>query len=215
MSKYVFLYKEQNTDDRDCVKYIEINRIGKLECGHYFPRIGTNGACFSGSLKLDEIDFNNITSVLTKEEFEQLDNYNKVIDELKYGITEGDERYIKGIEAYNSIKPIIEKLKSKENEELFEQVQQEEKEYLMDEYSLDEEEVEYVFNNYGLSYRDRGISGHVFNNIEDAAYEEAEQLGYVTKENERYFNYDKFGEDLLEGEQYEELPDGRIIYYMY
>lgn len=215
MSKYVFLYKEQGTDDRDCVKYVEINRIGKLECNHYFPSIGTTGACYSMSLDVDQIDFDNITSVLSKDEFVQLDQYNKAIHDIGYGITKGDERYQKGIELYNSIKPILDKLQSEENQTLFERVQQEEKEYMMEEYSLDEEEAEFIFNNYGLDYRDRGIVGYIFSDIDEAAQEEAEQLGYVTKENERYFSYEKFVSDLLDGENYVEMPDGRIIRYMY
>lgn len=215
MSKYVFLYKEQNTEDRDCVKYVELNRIGRLECDHYFPNIGTSGACFSGSLDIDQIDFDNITSILTQNEFFQLDQYNKAIHELGYGITKGDERYQKGIELYNSIKPILEKLESEENQTLFEQVQQEEKEYLMEEYSLDEEEADFIFNNYGLDYRDRGIVGYIFSDIDEAAHEEADQLGYVTQGKERYFNYETFGEDLLDGENYVEMPDGKIIRYMY
>lgn len=214
MSKYVFLYKEQNTDDRDCVKYIEISR-NMFECGHYFPSIGITGACFSCSLKLEEIDFDNITTILTQEEFKQIDNYNKAINELGYGIKEGDERYLKGVELYNSIQPIFERLKSEENTELFEQIQEEEKEYLKEEYDLEDEDINCIFNNYGLDYRDRGIVSTVFRDIEEAAQEEAESLGYVTKENERYFDYNKFGEDLLEAEQYLELPNGNIVYLNY
>lgn len=215
MSKYVFLYKEQGTDDRDCVKYIEINRYGKLECDHYFPSINLTGACFSMGIELDNIDFDNIVSLLTEDEFKQLEQYNKSVNELGYGITKGDERYQKGIELYNSIKPILDKLASEENQKLFEQVQQEEREYLKEEYSLDDADIDQIFNYYGLDYRDRGIVSTVFNDIEEAAEEEAEQLGYVTKENERYFDYEKFGEDLLEGEQYLELSDGKIVYLNY
>jgi hypothetical protein len=169
MSEYVFMFKENGTNDRDCVKYIESERLGKLECGHYFPSINLNGSCFSTSFKIDEIDFNNITSILTKEDFLKLDNYNKQINNLGYGITSGDERYLKGIELYNEVKEIFNKLLSKENEDLFLQVQE----------------------------------------------EEAENLGYVTKENNRYFDYEKFGEDLLESENYLELSNGRIISYLY
>lgn len=215
MSEYVFLYKEQNTDNRDCVKYIEINRIGKLEYGHYFPSIGTTGACYSMGLNVNEIDFNNITSILTKEEFLQLDEYNNAIHVLEHGIKQGDERYLKGIELYNSIKPILNKLKSDENETLFEEVQEEEREYLKEEHSLNDTDIDFIFDNYGLDYRDRSIIGRVFDDIDEAAEEEAEQLGYLTKENERYFDYEKFGEDLLDGENYVEMPDGRIIMYMY
>jgi len=214
MSKYVFFFKEQNSDDRDCVKYIEISR-NIFECDHYFSSIGINGACFSGRFNLDGIDFDNITTILTQEEFEQIDIFNKAINELGYGIKKGDERYLKGIALHESIQPIFEKLLSVENNILFEKVQQEEKEYLKDEYSLDDEDIDIIFNNYGLDYRDRAVVGMVFNDIDDASEQKAESLGYVTKKNERYFDYQKFGEDLLEGEQYLELPSGRIVYYMY
>lgn len=213
MRKYVFLYKENGTEDRDCVKYVEITR--GFECGHYFPRINLTGACFSCGFNLDEIDFNNITSILTRDEFEQLEELNVKIGELGYGITQDDERYQKGIEPYNNIKNIFKKLQSPENQSLFLQIQDEEKEYLKEEYGLDDEDIECIWDNYGLDYRDRGIVGHVFDNIEDASYEEADQLGYVTKENERYFNYETFGEDLLEGENYLELPSGKVATIMY
>jgi hypothetical protein len=55
----------------------------------------------------------------------------------------------------------------------------------------------------------------VWDDIDQAAEEEAEELGYITKENERYFNYTTFGEDLLQEERYLELPDGRVILLNY
>lgn len=192
MSKYVFFYKEQDTENRDCVKYIEIKNLKeKHVCidGNF----NVHGACFSMSFRGEE-DYNSITTILTEEEFSSLVNWadNKI-----------------------DLTGIINKLESVENQKLFEQVQQEEREYLKEEYSFDDEDIDYIFENYGLDYRDRGIVGTVFNDIEEAAQEEAESLGYVTKENERYFNYEKFGEDLLEGEQYLELPNGNIVYLNY
>lgn len=215
MSEYTFLFKENNTDDRDCVNYIEIGRLGKLECGHYFPSINLNGTCFSRGFDINEIDFNNITTILTKEEFEQLEEYNNNISELKHGIKQGDERYNKGVELYQGIKSVIDKLLSTENKELFHKIIEEEKEYVENEYNLDTEDVEHIFNEYGLSYQDRGIVGRVFDDIEECSEEEAESLGYVTKQNERYFDYKTFGEDLLESEQYVELPSGKIAYMNY
>jgi len=211
MSKATFLFKEENTDDRDCVNYIEIGRIGRLECDHYFPSINVVGACFSKSLNIKEFDYENIKTVLTKEEMIKLNEYAEAISELGYGIKAGDERYNKGVELTESIKPIIAKLLSEKNDEVFEQVIEEEKEYLKDEYSLDDEDIDKIFDEYTLEYRDRGIVAYVYNRIEEAAEEEAESLGYVTKENERYFDYEKFGEDLLDNESYIELNDGRIV----
>lgn len=211
MRQYTFLYKNNNDDDRDCVKYVELERLGKLECGHYFPSIGTDGACFSGSLKLSEIDFDNVTTILTKEEFEALDIFNKAIYDLKYGIKKGDERYVKGIELYNGIEPIIEKLLSEENEELFLQLQKEESEFLQDKYSLSEDEVQEIFDNYYLDYRDRGIISSIFDNAEEAGKEYLDSTGDVPEHLENYIDYEKFGEDLLEREEYFQLEDGRVV----
>ena len=87
----------------------------------------------------------------------------------------------------------------------------------MDKYNLDEEDVEYIFDSYGLDYRDRGIVSYVFNDAYDLGYEEAYSLGYVKRNSvsERYFDFEKFGEDLLEEEQYLELNDGRCVYLNY
>ena len=212
MSKYVFLYKENNEDeDRDCIKYIEPKPM-RFECNHYFGGVNLSGACFSGG---EWANYENIQTVLTQNEYQQLINFNKDIQELGMGITKGDERYQKGVKLCEDIQPIYDKLLSDENQKLFETIQQEEREFLNNEYNLSDEDIDYIFDNYGLDYRDRAVISVVFDDIESAAEEEADQLGYVTKENERYFDYEKFGQDLLEGEQYLELDDGRIVYLNY
>jgi len=209
MSKYVFLYKDKNRDDRDCVKYISNNPM-RFECGHYFGGINLNGSCFSTDFNYEKTNYDNIITVLTKEEFENLIRFNEEIHNLGYSITKGDDRYNKGLELISEIKPIFDKLNSEENATLFEKIVEEEIEYLMDEYSLSEDDIKEIFNKYGMEYRDRSIISYVFNSIGECAEEEAESLGYVTKNNERWFNYEKFGEDLLEEERYLELSDGRV-----
>lgn len=212
MSKYVFLYKE-NSDDRDCVAYIE-NKPMRFECGHYFGGVILHGACYSGGAFAD---YEDIKTILTKEEYNQLINFNKEIGELGHGIEKGDERYQKGVELCNSIQNVYDKLLSEENDKLFAEVVEEEKEYLMDEYGLDEDDVEQIFDEYGLDYRDRGIVGCVFDDVEEMGYEEANSLGYVDQNGvaSRYFDYKHFGEDLLMEEQYVELSDGRVVYLNY
>lgn len=215
MSKYVFLYKE-NSEDRDCVKYIEAQPM-RFECDHYFGSVIPCGACFSGDSDFEngKINYDNIVTILSKDEFQQLIDFNKKIHELGMGITKGDARYQQGVKLCENIQPVYDKLLSNENQELFGTVQQEERKFLQNEYNLSDEDIDYIFDNYGLDYRDRGVVSVVFDDIETAAEEEAEQLGYVTKENERYFDYNKFGEDMLEDEQYLELNDGRIVYMNY
>ena len=191
MSRDLFLYKENNTEDRDCVNYIDIERLGKLECGHYFPSLNLQGACFSGGF--NPVVFEKITTCLTQDEFLKLHKYSKDIDALGFGIKEGDERYLRGINLFKDIKPILEKLSSTKNEKIFEQVQEEEKEYIQNEYNLDDSEMEYIFDNYCLGYRDRGIICCIYRDIKEVAYEEA------NSEEERYL----------------ELADGRVVVLSY
>ena len=207
----VFLFKD-NSEDRDCVAYIE-NKPLWFECNHYFGGIDLQGACYSRGFK--DISYDDIKTILSKEEFNSLIEFDKKIDELGYGIEKGSEKYNIGVELCNKIQPIYNKLNSEENEKLFKEVIEEEKEYLSDEFNLDKDDIETIFDNYGLEYRDRAVVGSVYNSIKDCSYEEAEQYGCVTKENERWFDYDKFGEDLLENEQYLELSDGRVVYLCY
>lgn len=190
MSKYTFLYKE-NTDDRDCVAYINLKdlRENHLCCDGKF---NIHGACYSSSLggRFHNANYEDIKTILTKEEYELLCN--------------PDGTYLASI---------IEKLESEENQALFEDVIEEEKEYLMDEYGFDEDDIEQIFDEYGLDYRDRGIVGCVFDDAEDLGYEEAWSLGYIQQNSpmERYFDFEKFGEDLLENETYMQLSDGRCV----
>lgn len=193
MNIYTFLFKENGTNDRDCVRYVELKDLKEnhICCDGKF---NVHGACFSTSLKDDNISYEDITTILTEEEFKALCN------------PEGKD-----------LTSIIEKLESEENVELFEQIIEEEKEYLMDEYGFDEEDIKHIFDEYYLDYRDRGIVGCVFDDAYDLGYEEAYSCGYIDRNSivERYFDFEKFGEDLLEEEQYTQLNDGKCVYLNY
>lgn len=205
-----------NENDRDCVKYLDTEEIGAFECGHYFAGLRINGACFSGSLKeIEEQSFENITTILTEEELKRLFEFNEKISELGFGIVQGDERYQKGLEYRAEIQDIIDKLNGKDNEKLFKKVQEEEKEELKDKYDLTDEDINYIFDNYGLEYRDRAVVSCIWRDIYECAYDEAESMGYVNRNNDRYFNYETFGEDLLNSKDYLELEDGRIVMLNY
>ena len=214
MREYIFLYKD-NTEDRDCCAYIEA-RAERFECGHYFGSVVLHGACYS---RHNFADYDDIKTVLTEDEYNQLIKFNKDINDLGCGITKGDERYNKGIELCKAIQPIYDKLLSEENEEFFEQIQEEEKEYLMDEYNLDEDDIETIFDNYGLSYRDRAVVGYVYDDTYDLGYETAWNLGYVNNDDSimsRYFDFEKFGEDLVNDDEYYcQLADGRCVSLCY
>ena len=189
MREYTFLFKENNTDDRDCVKYVKLDSIKKKHLC-IDSRFNVHGACFSMSLKGD-VAYEDITTILTKEEYEILCN-----------------------PVGADLSGIIAKLESEENEELFEKIKLEEREYLMDEYGFDDGDIDMIFDNYSLDYRDRGVVGCVFKDIYDCGYEEAWSLGYVKQDDyimQNYFNFEEFGEDLANDEYHVLLDDGRVV----
>jgi len=152
--------------------------------------------------------------VLTEDEYEALKKFSADISALGYGISVGDERYEKGISLCQNIQYVYDRLNSDDNEALFKEVQEEEIEWLMEEYSLDREDIEIIFNEYALEYRDRSVVGCVFKDSAELGYEEAWQLGYIKNGDaiaEKYFDTEKFGEDLLEESHYLELTDGRVV----
>lgn len=218
---YKFLFKLKNSSDRDKVAYVEIP-IVRFECGHYFSRINLHGPCYSCGFKMfgdDYIQYENIVTILTKDEYQLLIDADQAINDLGYGIKMGDDRYQKGVELLNKLKAIEYKLFSEENEALFLEIQEEEKEELCDTYNLSEEEVDEIWDNYYLDYRDSSVVGCVYKDSEDLGWEEAHGLGYMKDDDfisTRYFDYERFGEDLVDNQdQYYELSDGRIVSLCY
>ena len=214
MEKVFFLAKEKNTDDRDCVKYIEFKGF---ECGHYFSGLHIVGACFSGFEKelrdIVENDFDKLETILTQDEFRQLFKLNDELKDLGYGIEKDSEKYQKGLKIMEKYeKTIKNKLLSDENEKLFEKVIADEKEYVRNEYNINELEVDDIFENYGLEYQDRAIISCIFSDFDDMVYEEKISYGY---DEQQYFDDESFGYDLLESERYYQLDNGKIVSYNY
>lgn len=205
-----FLYKIINSDDRDCCVYIDNSPL-RFECGHYFGGVILQGACFSNC---EWANYTDIKTVLTETEYNELQAFSAAIEELGHGIVVGSERYQAGIQLCKNIQYVYDKLNSAENNELFEVVQKEEIEWMMERYSFDEEDIGLIFCEYRLEYRDRSIVGSVFADAEEFGYEMAWSYGYISQENtimQQYFDAERFGEDLLEEEYYIQLHDGRIV----
>ena len=208
----IFLAKVKNSDDRDIVKYIEFTGF---ECNHYFGGLHIEGACFSGFEKefrnLVENNFEELETILTKDEFIKLFKLNDKLKALGYGIEKDSDKYNKGLEIIKEYQNTIEKkLQSNENKELFEKVIEDEKEYVKNEYNLSDLEVDDIFENYGLEYQDRAIISHIFRDFDDMVYEEKFNFGY---DEQPYFDDEAFGDDLLNSESYLELDSGKIVEY--
>lgn len=215
MREHLFLYRIKDSDDRDCCAYIDADGP-KFECNHYFGSITLCGSCYSGR---EFPSYDEIETILTKDEYEEILTFNIFIKSLGYGIAKGDSKYKAGIKLIDSIKHIYYKLKSDDAFAFFEEIQKSEMEYLKEEYNLSDRDIEEILNKYTEDFRDRSIVSYVYDDSEKAGYEEAWQLGYV-KDNDsissKYFDYKKFGEDLVKDDEYfMELCDGRVVNLSY
>lgn len=89
MSKYLFLGRLKDQSNESCCLYIE-NKNPRWECDHYFGRINLHGSCFCHS---DFPDYDDLETVLSREEYKELIVYNGEIGKLGYGI----KRILRGI----------------------------------------------------------------------------------------------------------------------
>lgn len=200
MENVVFFYKE-NVDDRDCVKYIEVDRLGQLECGHYFPGVNVEG--FNYSESLGDVEYGNITTILTENEIRELYEYSEKMRDLGYSIGKGDARYKEGIAEYDKIEYIIDKLYSQANSELYDKIMEEEKCYIKDCHDLTDDEVNKVSSI--SDYFDRGIIAGVWDSVEDLFFEWRDMYPDIT--------LSMFENEVKEGniEGLVMLEDGRVV----
>lgn len=207
----VFLYRDKNSDDCDCCKYIEDKPL-RFECGHYFGAPILKGACFS-DFKWAEYD--QIETVLTRKEYGQLKKFKEEINNLGYGIKLNDIRYHKGMSLCKEVQPVYDKLTGEENVEFFRKIQKSEIEYLMEEYNLKHYEVKQLFNEYPEDYKDRGIIAYVYESTEELGLEIARAYDYIKREAEPWFDAAAYGEYLTnEDEFFFQLhPSGRCVQF--
>lgn len=184
MSDYIFLYRESDSDDRDACKYIE--KEHHLDCVH---EVVFHGACFSGRWN-GTPKYEDVETVLSRKDFEMI---------VGKDISAKDYDRIIGI------------LESKKGQAFRDKIMESERQYMMDEYSLDDDEMNQILDEYSLDYTDRGIIGCVFDDAYDAGYDYIESCYTVESWLENYIDYEKFGDDLCEDEGYMQLNDGRVV----
>lgn len=224
--KTFFLYKDNGNTNKErgigAVTYID--KMG-FHCGHYFGGGNLQGAGFSVELKLDKIDFDNITTILTKKEFEVFVEKMKELHDLGYGLDSSQKQDIrdKGYEILDFLEcTIYSKLASRENQELFERVIKEEKEKTMEKFYLDKDTVDLLYDyykelNYDNQYQDNEIITRVFRNYEEVGEEWVDsgciELGESVKD---YFDFEAYGKDIVNNnESFYELENGEIVEFMY
>lgn len=206
----LFLYRLKNSEDRDACAYID-EMPSQFECGHYFSGVRLEGACYCGG---EFASYEDVDTILTKTEYKKLLQFSEDINALGYGISKEDERYNKGLELIENIQDIYNKLQSEEAKRFEENIMEDEKEIMMNEWNLSEDEIQEILDDYYLDYKDKSIIGYIFDDVEGLAENEIEQCFNVPDYLINYIDYSKFGEDLLQDEErYKELSDGRVVCY--
>lgn len=201
------MFREIGKDHRDCCSYLDAKyREGVLH-------LNTCGACFCGSSINGLPNYDTIETVLTEEEYNAISDYMRI----SRGILSDFKHLVKHIKP--TVEQAIQKLQSDEGKEFFEKIATDEMEYLKEQWNLSDKDIEDIFDAYPYEYKDRAVVGAVYGDYYELGENEAWGLGYITQSASeimsRYFNYEKFGEDLVEENGgYVELDDGRIVYLM-
>lgn len=190
MSQYVFLYKDTS---EGYVAYIDLDDLRR----HHIccdGRYNIHNSNFTQSFKDDAIaNYNNLVTILSEEE----------LNDLCYD----NEEAMPGI---------ITKLDSKSNTTLFLGVTMEEREVLKASWDLNDDDVDRIFDEYPLDYKDRDIVGNIYVSPYALGDEYASQTLYIDKEMSwlrDYIDFNGIGEDLCQEEMFIKLSDGRCIIY--
>lgn len=188
MSKYVFLGRIKNCNDRDACAYIERREHRGID-----GKIIIQGACYCGfEHEFREAIINDsFESILTKEELlDLLDN-------------EGRQAIY------------MDKLLSDEAIEFKNKIMEDEHEMMKADYNLDDEDIERILDYYTLDYEDRAIICAIYEDTYELGEDWVDNCCNVEEWLKQYIDYEKMGEDILENEDYVELADGRIVRLSY
>lgn len=182
-----FLLKINKEDKPPIVVYVDPATLRK---GHFRVNVPSSYNIYSLLYK-GEVKYSELTTLLTEEEFKAI-----CCDE--------------NINIY----AILHKVESEENEKLFEQVIQEEKDYLINKEGMREDDVNYLFDCLG-DYRDSSALVELFENEEDLGKYYVNVNYDIDSFLENYIDYKAVGRSLIEDDsRYLELPSGLIAEYV-
>ena len=209
MSRILFLGRLNNGGDRNCI-YTEHVRF---ECGHYFSSIHNKGAAWSGGNEIRNTPYDEITTGFTVEQWARAQEIDRTLSNLGFGIKVGDDRYKVGEALANEWNNMIDSIQGCETEE---EIMADERLRIMDKYNLDDNDLDMIFDY--TDYHDVGAISGIYDSVEEFGKEEAYALGVFhghtdsfTEILEDCFDYEKFGETLLEDDYAVELNDGRVV----
>ena len=188
MSKYIILYRIK--DEYDGCRYIELNSDGTIHLDYSGRPIVSNACC---STRIDA-NFDDVETWLTEDVFDRMKN------------TDGSDTF----------SDVVDMIVNGEHEEFESYVRESEIEKMYDEYGLDEEDVENVFDNYNNNdYFDMSIISYVWNDAYDVATNYVDECCNIDSFLTSYIDYDRLGEAIVSDGWYYELYDGRVVEYSY
>lgn len=188
MSKYIILYRIK--DEYDGCRYIELNSDGTIHLDYSGRPIVSNACC---STRIDA-NFDDVETWLTEDVFDRMKN------------TDGSDTF----------SDVVDMIVNGEHEEFESYVRESEIEKMYDEYGLDEEDVENVFDNYNNNdYFDMSIISYVWNDAYDVATNYVDECCNIDSFLTSYIDYDRLGEAIVSDGWYYELYDGRVVQYSY
>lgn len=185
---YKLIYREKH-DDRDCCAYVELQN-----CKVVSNRI--HGACYISNIDKD-LEYEDIETYLTKEEFEWLRDSNNF---YKYP---------------TMAEQITNHILSAEADDFISMIEREEDEYIKRKYDLSDDDLADIFNNFS-DYHDRSIICAIYNDVEDFASEALENglFGRIDETLKNYIDLKRLGEDIAE-DCCIVLSDGRVVEFSY
>lgn len=205
----LFLYQLKDCEERDKFAYIE-NGV-RFECDHYFSSPSPESACYSGG---GFADYEDIITILTKQEYLDFLKFSKDVKCFGYGIEKYSEKYNECINIINNHKYLYDKLKSTENEKLFNKLLSEDWDKFKKENYLNDEDIEVIKENYSGDYKDSSIVDYIANNLCSYAEEFIDNTCNIDEWIKSYINFEEMGIDLLEDRGIE-LNNGKVVVYNY
>lgn len=146
----------------------------------------------SSSVGCHSFKYEDINTILTEEEFNMLCNIKLLTKD--------------------SAQSIIDKLKSTENEDLLYSIVDEEKEYLMEEHGIDEDEYDSIAKNFNDYYLDRNCVSVVYDDYEELGQNYVDDCERLSQSLYKYFDFESLGRDMVNDNStsYVVLSDDRI-----
>lgn len=184
----VFCFYDNNSNVLYSINTTNLENIDKL------PTWLVSIRCESHSSSVDCKSFNyeDIKTILTEEEFNMLCNFKLLTKD--------------------SAQSIIDKLKSTENEDLLYSIVDEEKEILMEEHGIDEDEYDSIARKCNDYHLDRNCVSVVYDDYEELGQNYVDDCERLSQSLYKYFNFESLGRDMVNDNDtsYVVLSDERI-----